>query len=60
MPISPVDIKIPAKNINPAIIIPVSVSIIGVALIKTVPIFICFSVKSLIASLDFFSSISSL
>ena len=42
-PISPEAISLPENIINPAIIKPVSVSIIGVALIITLPIFIFFA-----------------
>ena len=42
------EINFPEKIIKPAIIKPVRVSIIGVALIKTLPIFIFFSTKSFI------------
>ena len=41
-PISPDAINFPAKIIKPAIMNPVKVSIIGVALIKMLPIFIFF------------------
>ena len=51
-PISPSAISLPEKTINPAIIKPVSVSIIGVALINTLPILILFSTKLLILATD--------
>ena len=49
-------INVPEKTINPAIINPVRVSMIGVAVIITVPIFIFFSTRSLITLLALRSS----
>ena len=57
--VSPEAINFPENIINPAIINPVNVSIMGVALIMIVAIFIFFSTTSVITLLAFSFSASS-